>query len=330
MMPQNLCLAAAICIFLTLAPSCKKDKGEEKTTCSSTVYGYNTTGTIASTLSPTATATFGSIDLTSVSGPATGTLSNSVYSNQGAFNTDDNCYYVFKYYNSGFTSTLIKISTSGAATIYTSTDTLRREGLVYNQITNKLYCLLGNDGGPANIAEVTISGSAFTTTAVGTTAGIAASASPASSTVDNSTGKMYFALMKHAPEQYSVESYVPGSGSTTVLTTGADMRIMGLRFNKNDNMLYAISEDYSSGTATDNFVKIAPSSGSMSTLSTLSFEINNELYTAAFDACSNRYVFYTLSGAGWSTRVVKQINTSGTVVQSDIVPCMYQGFDVAY
>lgn len=330
MIPKNIYHIVASCLILFLSPSCKKEKDASKTTCSSTVYGYNTTGSIASSLSPSATVSFGSVDLTTASGPSTGTFANSVYSNQGAFNTDDNCYYVFKYINSGHTNTLTKISTGGAVTTYTAADTARREGLVYNSVTHKFYCLVCTSGAPAQVAEVTMSGSSFSTTVVGTATGIASSISPASSTVDNATGKMYFALMSIAASQYSIESYTPGSATTSVLSTGTNKQVLGLRFNKNDNMLYAIAENFSASSISYGFVKVAPSTGTFSTLATLPFEVNNEFFTAAYDACSDRYIVSTPTGTGWSTRVLKKINPSGSVVGSDVISCLYQGFDIAY
>lgn len=321
------------CALLIALAACTKDKNKDqnKTTCFATVYGYNTTD--SPVYAPSLTAAFGTVDLATATATSTGTITTSAYSNQGAFNTSDNCYYVFRYKNYTNTDTLYKITSSGAVTICTATSLAYREGLIYNEFTHKLYCLERHSTGPADIVEVTTSGSSFTTTIVGATTNIAACSSPTSATVDNATGKMYFALTKTNPEVYNVETYTPGSTTTTVLASGTDKLFMGLRFNKNDNMLYAIRENYpssSSAPITYDFVKIAPSSGSVSTIAALPFEVNNEFYSAAINSCSDRYILSTLTGGAWLYKVVRQLNMSGVEIQTDSVAGFLQGLDVKY
>ncbi len=64
------------------------------------------------------------------------------------------------------------------------------------------------------------------------------------------------------------------------------------------------------------------------TLATLAFNVNNELYSTALDPCSNRYILSTVTGTGWTIKTVKQFNMSGTIVQSDVTAGLFQGLTV--
>jgi hypothetical protein len=315
----------SIVALVNLLSACTKKETTKKTTCASTLYAYSVTDPVI--FAPTAPALYGVVDPATVTSSSSVSFANTACSNQGAYNTSDNCYYVFRYRNSGATDTLFKITAAGVVTTYTTTSMEHLEGLVYNQTNNKFYCLRYTSATPADVVEVTTSGSSFSVTTVGTTVHVTGWASPATSTVNNTTGAMYFALEQASTGVYSIEQYLPGASTATVIVTGTDKRIMGLRFNKNDNMLYAIAEDTPT-TSTDYFVKIAPSSGSMTVLSTLSFAVNNELYTAALDACTNRYILSTALAPGYTTFTVKQFDMTGAVVQSNTTTGLYQGFIV--
>ncbi len=321
---------AVALILSTAITSCTK-KSEKITSgdpapCSAILYGY----AISSTpVFPDSTAAFGTINPSSATSSPLGSFNNTAYSNQGAFNTSENCYYVFKYFNSGSTSTLYKITPAGAVTTFTASTVGRLEGLVYDSITNSLYCLKCNSSTPAEVVKLIVTGTTFSHTTVGTTSSIARSVSPTTSTINKTTGEIYFSTMNHSPDRYGIEKFNLATGVATLIASGSDKRIMGLRFNKNDNMLYAITENLTSTPYTFDFVKIT-TSGSFSVLSTIPFQVNNEFYSTAFNPCDNRYIVSSLTGSGWAYRTLHQFNMSGTIVQSDTTTSLFQGMFVTY
>jgi hypothetical protein len=269
--------------------------------------------------------TFGNINTSSLISSSSGSVTNSLYSNQATFNTSDNCYYVFEYGNTAYTGKLHKITIGGTVTTYTNGGgTQATVGLVYNPVTNKLYCLQRSVSGVGSVAEVTLSGSSYIVTPIASAPGTAGWVVPTTSTVDNGTGDVYFAM---SDATYTIAKYHPGATSTTVVTSGTGGTYMGLRFNPNDNMLYAIKET-PSFTVADEFVKITPA-GTVSTLATLPFSVNPDFYSTTLDRCSNRYILSTHIGSP-TTNVVVQVNMSGTIVQTDTTAGLYQGLDILY
>jgi hypothetical protein len=329
---QIIALAAFVAgpAFVT---SCKKEDNA-RTTCSSTLYGYYKPDTAFTP--PTGPLAWGVIDASTATLTSASGVANSGYSNQGAYNTADNCYYVFKYGSSSRTDTLYKVSAGGVVTTYSGAANQALDGLVFNPTNNKLYCLrrtiTGTTAGPTEIVEITTSGTSFTATTVATTTNQNGSASPATSTVDPATGYVFFALKTHNPETYAVEQYIPGSSTSSVIVAGTDKRVMGLRYNRNNNMLYATTENHpaTTGPYTYSFVQISPASSTMTTLATLPFDVNNEFYTCGLDACSDRYVLSTISAWGWGyiTNTLTQIDMSGAVVLHDTTAGLYQGMAI--
>lgn len=327
-LPAAMALSVAI---ITMFAACKKEPTASKTTCAATLYGYNFLDTTL--VSSSLPVGWGIINETSLATTSVATLPVNAYANQGVYNTSDNCYYVFRYGTSGMTNTLLKVAPGGAVTTYTGPGTQNLEGLVHNRVTNKMYCLRYTSGSltatPADVVEITTSGTSFTVTPVATTVNNIRWVSPTTSTVNNASGEMYFILVDAPTGAYSIEKYMPVSSITNVIASGAGKVIMGLRFNSNDNMLYAITAEYSAGaSAVYKFVRIAPLTGAFTTLATLSFQVNNEFYSAALDPCSNRYLLSTVTGTGWTTKTVRQFNMSGAIVQSDITAGLFQGLAV--
>ncbi len=328
---------AAFAAFVTASAfvtSCKKQEENARTTCSATLYGYYHPD--SAYIPPTSPLAWGVIDASTATLASASGITNSGYSNQGAYNTADNCYYVFKYKSSSQTDTLFKVSAGGVVTTYSCATSQSLDGLVFNPTNNKLYCLRrtisGTTMGPTEIVEITTSGTSFTATTVATTTNQNRSASPATSTVDPATGYMFFALKTHSPEIYAVEQYIPGSSTTSVIVSGTDKRIMGLRYNRTDNMLYAITETYpaSTGPAAYSFVRISPTSSTMTTVATLPFQVNNEFYTCSLDPCTDRYVLSTISAWGLAsfTNTLTQINMAGAVVVQDTTTGLFQGMAI--
>ena len=314
-------LVTAIACF-TLFLACTKNK--KTTSCTSEIHAFK-----APALSLDTTVNLATVDLPTMSGTTIGSFNNSSYTNQATFNTADNCYYVFKIRSSGGTSTLYRINTAGTVTTYTRTDTTDLEALVYNSVANKLYCVKA--GASTQVVELAISGSTFNYTAVATTSGTGASSSLATSAVNSTTGEMYFTLTQHTTSgtNYTIEKFMPGGGSTSVISSGTGSKYyLGLRFNINDNMLYALEEDHGTGTTVTKFIKISPSSGTISSLSTFAWPVNVEFYSSVLDPCSNRYILTTPSGSGWTTLKLAQLDMSGNLVDSAVTTEVYQGLTV--
>jgi len=305
-----------VCLFaLCIASSCKKTTGS-KTTCTSTLYGY--TVSMSAMYDTISTCSFGSINPASGLLSAIGSFASSVYTNQGAYNTSDNCYYVFKTYMgySDSPSPLYKISSSGSITAITTTGTSVFTSPVFNRVTNKLYCITGG-----KLAQITISGSTFTTSVLATPV----HHFMGSLTVDNNTGDMY--ISSGDTVTYYIEKYTSGSSSTSVVATGTGAwDILGLRYNKNDNMLYAIRENYPASG--DDFIKIDPATGTVTVLTSLSLPsgIDREFYSTCIDPCTNHY--YISSVANMSHGILKELSMTGTVLATDSTATFIQSLDI--
>ena len=225
---------------------------------------------------------------------------------------------------------LYKITASGAVTALTGPMT-SHYSLTYSQVANKLYCLTGSTAGPV-LTEVTVSGSTFNTVTVA--APLHAVSSPtagANSTVNKNTGDIYYTTYD-ASNTY-IEKYVPG-GTTSVVATipaGSYDMILGLSYNRNDNMLYAIKRNGGTAATADDYVKINPLSGAVTILSSLPFKVNFELYSACVDACKERYYISSVDmGTGtWVTCYLKQLSLTGAMVQADTTADLLQGIYVA-
>jgi len=298
--------------------SCKKNTN--KTTCSATVYGYNGSwGTSGGYLN----TSLGIINPATATATSICTFSSDVYSNQATYNTSDHCYYMFK--TGGGSQTLYKISLSGAVTSYSNASgtSIRYDGLVYSAAANKLYGIKVVPGSSA-IVEISISGSLFTESIVASTIGTHYWASPATCSINNATGDIFYALRNVTVNSWYIEKYHPGASSATLIDSGTNAGILGLRFNKNDNMLYAMQE----GAAPQKMIKIDPVSGTVTSLATLGFVVNNEFYSSVIDACSNRYI--VTSSIDTASGTFSQLDMSGAVLQHDTVNTIYQGLEVAY
>jgi hypothetical protein len=145
--------------------------------------------------------------------------------------------------------------------------------------------------------------------------------SPPNITVDNATGDIYYAT--HDSTVYYVEKYHLGAAASVVVAYSGSVRYsMEMRFNTNDNMLYAMTDDIMSFE----FIKIDPSSGSITSVTTLPW-VNPDYYSATLDQCSNRYfISAMLTGTGSMNRsLLNQLSMSGVVVQTDTTATFYQG-----
>lgn len=318
--------AAFLCICL-IQSSCKKPKDtHKKTTCSSVLHAYT-----ASSMSWPAGTTYpcshGTVDLATGIITSAGSFSNClVFTNKAAYNSADKCYYAFSTkYLGGYSCALDKIDATGATTTYSApVDTFVYSSLIYNEANKKMYCIKSG-----TLAELTTGTSSFSASTIAAPvypfATGSLSSSTASITIDNSTGDMYF-ITSGTPQH--IEKYHPGSSSTTVIgTCPTGFGVVGMRFNKNDNMLYALK--YNADTVTTDLIKIDPSTGTSTSIANIGKIINVDFISTALDPCSNRYIIST--GALGSTGTsLYQLDMTGAIVKHDITPTFYQGLEFAY
>jgi len=263
--------------------------------------------------------TFGKINTGTGGSTSMASFTGHIHFSQGAYHITENNYYAFKAQDT--TRTLFRISMGGTVTPLTNSAYGNYfDGLVYNRFNGKLYCFRSS-GGVSHIAEVVVSGSTYTT------ADVATALLPEqhdNATVDALTGDIYYQTRTSAGS--NVERYHPG-GSVSTVCSAMPTELWGMRYNPNDNNLYAIRANSSSATGFE-FVKIN-SSGTLTFLSAVPY-INFKKFSACFDPCTDHYIFSypgldsTLQGH------LMQLNTAGTVLQHDSSATLYQGLAVKY
>lgn len=124
---------------------------------------------------------------------------------------------------------LLRVSMgSGVSTLTNASCGSHFDGLVFNR--NKLYCFNWN-----KICEIIVSGNCYTTNDVATT--INQEWNGNSTDVD--TGDIYYQTSAPGSATYNIEKWRPG-GSPSTICSGMAMELLGMRYNPNDNMLYAI------------------------------------------------------------------------------------------
>lgn len=321
-MKNYLKVTCVVAIGLLFFESCKKEKQGETTACKSAIYGYNMPDS-ASLLNITGgTCAYSLVNSATGVGSSMGSFISWGLPVQGAFNHSDNCYYVFKI-TSTITpgSVLYKISASGTVSTYTKSTAGGCGAIVYNRFNNKLYCAVAD-----SLAEIVISGTYFTTN------NLVATVHPMrgyNTTVNNSNGDVYYTTGDTTV--YYIERYQPGGASSSVVASGTGAwSLLGLKFNNNDNMLYAVTDDHP--VVGNHFIKINPSTGVVSSLSHLPGIINVDFYSTCLDPCSNRFLVSTMSysSIGFDTCILNQYNMSGKLVQHDTTTGLFLGLDVDY
>jgi len=325
---MNLKLLLFPALFVLLAACTKKDSNK-KTTCASTVHGFTTSSETFDTASINI-AHHGIVNLATGAMVTSGTFRNAAaFASQGAFNTGDNCYYVFRKFQSidmglpeSKYSTLYKIDAAGGyVKLFAADTTVRYTSAVYNKADGRLYCIRNE----TQICQVATGATSFTVSNFVSPAHpfLPTHYSMANIAVDNSTGAMYFATGDTST--FYIEKLGPGGISTSIAATGTNGRIVEMRFNKNDGKLYALKAHLESSYE---FVIIDPASGIVTSMGTLPFVLNADIYSATLDPCSNRYLLAT--GYNGTTPVFAQFDMSGTLVQLDSFAQFYQGLTVDY
>lgn len=314
----------AACAMFFLLPACTKEK--KTTSCSSDIYGYNGSG--LGTYPTGGTTNYGKITPSTGTATTLQTFMATTYSNQGAYNTSDFCYYVFKIYNTSHSNTLYRVNAStGVTSLMNSTGVTEQfDGLVYNNANSKLYCFKGDTAGP-RIAELTIGSTTFTANVVATDPNVGYSV--VSSTANPNTGDIYYEVVavSGGAYLYKIMKYHP-AGTPTVVTSGSGAMLLGLRYNRTTHMLNAVRPNATSWTSASEFVSVDPATGTTTTVSSLPFGANQEFYSAVIDSCTNHYIFSP--GSASSTGTLREIDAAGAVVNSATTTGEFQGMDVKY
>ncbi|MBX2904966.1 MAG: hypothetical protein KF744_02950 [Taibaiella sp.] len=316
--------------FLALsinAFSCtKKDKEPEATPCSATLYAYSAP-TWSDTVFATTSCTFGLVDTTTGAVSTIATFNNGTSSRQGAFNTTDNCYYTIK--SGPSTGQIHRVSLTGTVTTFDyppSSGAVRYASIIYSEPANKLYVFAPGASTNRNMWEVGFSGSVSTMTPAASTEH---NSQVMSSTVDNGSGNIY-CLTTSASMAY-VEKRLPGDtlfhaiDSIPIITWNG---LVGLQYNTNDNMLYAVDANVVAGVSMPSkLYKINPTGGH-TVIATLPFTVDRDHVSAVFDVCSNHYVLSAVSTAGVPT--LSRFNVSGTLISHHTTTGLLLGLAIRY
>ncbi len=316
--PSSSQLVSCLSILLLTAGCQPNDPvGPSAITCPvpAEIYAYRATHTETTATYP---CVFGKINTTTGTSTSMASFAGNVQFRQAAFHITENNYYTFKFNDT--TRTLLSISMSGTVTPLSNAAVGSRfDGLIYNRFNSKLYCFR-TSAGVSHIAEITVSGTTYTTTDVATTL------HPQmydNATVDPATGAIYYQTKPASATTYNIEKYIPG-GSVTTICTAMPVDVSGLRYNTNDNLLYAIRP----GMTAYEFVKIN-SSGTITTLSTPVGYVDTKFYSACIDPCTDHYIF-SCKSLNTATGHLYHISTTGAVMQHDSAATMYQGLSVKY
>lgn len=323
-------LIAGICLTVSALTSCRREPQvqPEALLCPSSpiLYGYK--GPRADTTGEYVNCSAGNIDMATGLFTSAAGIKNRTYYNQGAYHMSENAYYTFKLGDTA--DTLYRVA-GGSVTMlsHTSEGEDYIDGIVYDRFHNKLFCFV-TTGSTSRISEVVISGSSYITNPVSyTTEAMAYD----NATVDPATGDMYFQTHNPTTNMYSIRKYESGSSSTPAIIYSNPVAIAmwGLRYNRIDNMLYALRPSISVANTFD-FVRLNPSTGIMTVIANLGFNINTKYLSAAINPCDNRYIFATQVVTTPDPIAFKlyQLNMTGAVVTSSAIPQMYQGLDMWY
>lgn len=289
-----------------------------KTTCTSTIYGYTMPG--PTYFDSIAVCNQGAINPASATftPSGSGTFLSSGFENQVAYNTSNHCYYAFKtrQHDEG-NPPLYEVNSSGTVTALGGA-MADYDNLVYNDVTNKLYC--SKNGA---FCEVAISSGSFSATATAATVHPLSGYNSGSTAVDRNSGTMY-AVTGTLGACY-IERITSGSTSSAVIVS-TPSQIFGLRFNKADNMLYGITLTPATPIPVAGLVKIDPSTGTITTLTSIPLQnINLEILSTCMDHCTNHYMVSTLNGGQF---VLDQYSTTGILLQHNLTSTFFQGLEV--
>ncbi len=308
-----------VLLVLSAVFTCCTKPASKKTTCTSTWHAYSAPSWAGAPYTP---SHYGVINASTGSITSFGTFySNPVFTQQGAYNSTDNSYYLLQH------DSLFKIDASGTLTIYAPSDTSHHcASVLYNAFNHLMYCQM-RSGTSATLSQISMAAGFYSATVVATPAHNLSYElyTPSNIAVDNTTGAMY--LLTNVLTTCYVEKFLPGSTSTSVVASGTlPNPILEMRYNHNDSKLYAIS--LNADTSTFSFIKIDPSAGSIAHVANIDSFINVDFYSASFDACSSHYVISTTAGGSISSYRIFELDLTGTIVHTDTIASIYQGLTI--
>ncbi|PQJ11439.1 hypothetical protein CJD36_006455 [Flavipsychrobacter stenotrophus] len=328
---KSLLTLAATALLLTSVASCKKDKTTALPTpttpeCSATIYGYFGPNN-DSYYGSTGTYSFGTFNFSTAASTGIATINTHIRIGGGAYNTSDNCYYTIV--GGSNSPTLCKVSTAGVVTYYSRpSGTYTYIGsLIYNVATNKLL-VIQNDSSINKLSEIIIGSGTTYSVSPGVTIPVAGYVTEI--TCNPATGDVYaVGISTGVPYDYTL-SRITATGATLVDSGSGAIRC--LRYNTTDNMIYGL---HYSSTLPYALVKINPTGGHTN-LADLAINFNSDYYSTCLNECNGRYIVSTLkydtAGSIWDETHGKiyQFDLSGTLLQQDNTPGMFQGLVVKY
>ncbi len=317
-----------IALSLLLAVSCRK-KSKPAANCTTRLYAYTMPyGKMRDTVGNCA---FGVINTSSAILAQSASFTGSVYGQgSGAFNYGDTSYYVFEMkHGVHSTPVLYKINEAGAVSSFTYSggDSVNFYSLVYNRSTGRLYAIK-RDAQGMYLARITFSTDSFV--AVNLDSHIVPPTGyifkDPEIAVDNATGDMYY-IPFDASASY-IEKYKAASSSISNIAVNTNgCRIVGLCFNRNDQMLYGLLANCHPGV--NNFIKISPASGAITSLSALYVPVDFSFYSACIHPCLNRYIISTANSSVLpDVFFLYQIDMAGKLAENNTVPTYYAGLSV--
>jgi hypothetical protein len=309
------------CLFmliLTAVSSCKRQFTPAPVVCKPVFWGYKCTNVSVPGSLPE--CSFGEINKETATLSTIATFLNTAHTNQGAYDLKNKCYYTFRYTNGVGASILYKITLDGHVNQLKDITSTRYEGLIYNRFYNKLYAFKRNNGAVGiSICEVITNENDFSTKDIFKEIGKTIYSAKISTTTDNKTGDIYYQLVYDG--SYELFRYNPAEQAATLIQSEKKVRLTGLAFNENDDMLYCIKRD----STKTYFAKISPN-GAVVTIDTLPFTPNPEFVSCAFNKCDNEYIITGL--ATNTTGYFIRLNVNAAIVRRDTTLSVLQGLTI--
>lgn len=330
-----LSVAAIATALILIVSSCTKSDSsstppiDPTTVCNPVVYGYyaESTDTLGG---PDSVSRFGALDLGSLSLSNVASIKAPARTNQGAYNSSNYTYYVFA--DSMNVTELVSIDASGNVKYLPINDNsaTRYESLVYNSHSDKLYAVKKSISTLVDtLVQINVTSTNFYSTNLATFGqGLT---HMTSATVDNSTGTVFLAVNYGSPYYYTLYSYAPGTSALVQLNTSGGNNLLGIRFNKNDKLIYA-TKMLASGAF--NFVRFN-TSGTLTKSDTLIADIDMSRFSMCMDVCDNKYIISTAKNVSPgvfsnSQCTIIQVSTTGGTNSSSDANRMLMGLDVKY
>ncbi len=246
------------------------------------------------------------------------------YTTRGSFSDVDRCYYTLQpTFNPDFGRFILnRIDPSGGVKTFFPADGKAYSSVIFSPANKKLYCVMSGGG----LCELVIGDSSYSAKCIAYTIHPMTNIyNSASITVNPVNGDIYVETRNSDLSELYVEKFHPGASATTIVAT-LTHPVLEMRFNTNDNMLYALQYPYPN----INFVRIDPTNGKTDILSPIDEPIMGGFLSATLDPVSNTYIYASSfpRGDGYNAQLLYRRDMSGKVVQVDSTTAFYQGLDI--